>query len=284
MKFTSLLWLLAFIGLLALVFVIEHELSDSKISDTEVDSIKVIEPPEVMPGIYIDQTITPASAKNRRELYDDLLKVCQEEQVPLKQLTAKQRSQLGTMRLQRWIDGNITAYRLESWDYQLAEPQETPHCYFELISRGRHVLIEADGVTGIHLNDNQPYQLKPLSNIDASLLLRSPAREDVRSNDKMTMVAGQPCVNSSIASQDEVKTCTWAGGVEWGFEPRSQAIESVLTAPQYQLFRSIILKQTSADNSVDTIMTNQFVIGEPLDKKAFSPKTATALPAQNLQR
>ncbi len=83
-----------------------------------------------MPNIYIDQTITPVSAGNRRELYADLLNICKDEGVSIKALSENERNRLGTIRLQRWLDETRTAYRLEAWDYQLAKPQQQPHCHF----------------------------------------------------------------------------------------------------------------------------------------------------------
>lgn len=251
-------------------------------SDTsEADSSKAerLEQHAAMPNIYIDQIIIPASAENRRELYKDLLSVCQEEGVPIKALSQKDLERLGTIRLQRWLDESKTAYRLEAWDYQLAEPQQSPHCHFELVSRGRHVLIKEAGLRGIRLEDNQSYEMAPLSNIDASLLLRSSARKDTSLTDQSHEVAGQPCVKTAI---DGTVICTWSGGVEWGFEPRSEGMESVLTAHQYVLFRAIILQQDSAINAVDKITTNTFSLGQPLDEAAMQPAPATALPAEKV--
>lgn len=117
--------------------------SDLEPSVEDTTTSEVIEQPTAMPNIYIDQIITPATAENRRELYADLLNICQEEGVSIQALTDTELSQLGTIRLQRWIDESRTAYRLESWDVQLEEPQQQPHCHFQLISSGRHVMIDA---------------------------------------------------------------------------------------------------------------------------------------------
>ncbi|WP_417549986.1 hypothetical protein [Methylophaga sp.] len=241
---------------------------------------EVIEQPTPMPNIYIDQIIISATAENRRELYSDLLNICQEEGVSIKALTETEMSQIGTIRLQRWIDESRTAYRLESWDYQLEEPQEHPHCHFQLISSGRHVLIDAEGLTGINLNDNQPYAIAPLTNMDASLLLRTPARQDKKSSGKMNDVAGQPCVESTITGYEDAVTCTWSGGVEWGFEPHSDGVESVVDTNHYVFFRSIILQQEPAGKALDKISTITFNIGDKLDETAMQPAPATALPAQ----
>lgn len=258
------------------------EAPDSELEPSVDDTTtsEVIEQPTPMPSIYIDQIITPATAENRKELYADLLTICQEEGVSIQALTDTEMSQLGTIRLQRWIDENRTAYRLESWDYQLAEPQQQPHCHFQLISSGRHVLIDAEGLTGINLNDNQPYEIAPLTNMDASLLLRSPARQDKKSTGKLNDVAGQPCVESTIMGYEEASTCTWSGGVEWGFEPHSDGIESVLDTNHYVFFRSIILQQDPAGNALDKISTIIFNIGDKLDEAAMQPAPATAIPAQ----
>lgn len=247
-------------------------------SVTDTSSAPVVEQPKSIPNIYIDQVITPTSAENRRELYTDLLSICQEEGVSIKALTESEFEQLGTIRLQRWIDENRTAYRLEAWDYQLAEPQKKPHCHFELVSSGRHVLIEEARLRGVRLDDNQSYEIAPLSNIDASLLLRSPARKETKPTDQISEVAGQPCVETA---NDEATICTWSGGVKWGFAPHSEGIESVLAAHQYQLFRSIILQQNPVENTIDKIITNTFVIGETFDEKAITPAPATALPSHN---
>lgn len=40
--------------------------------------------PREIPPLYIDQLIQSSEAMNRRELYDDLLQVCQQEKVSLK--------------------------------------------------------------------------------------------------------------------------------------------------------------------------------------------------------
>lgn len=254
--------------------------SDLEPSVEDTTTSEVIEQPTPMPNIYIDQIITPTTAENRKELYADLLTICQEEGVSIKALTETEMSQLGTIRLQRWIDESRTAYRLESWDYQLDEPQQQPHCHFQLISSGRHVVIEAEGLTGINLNDNQPYEFAPLTNMDASLLLRSPARQDKKSTGKLKEVAGQPCVESTIADYEEAVACTWTGGVEWGFEPYSDGVESVSETHHHALFRSIVLQQDPAGNALDTISTITFNIGEKFDEAAMQLAPATALPAE----
>lgn len=254
---------------------------ESDISETEPKPTDSVEQRPAMPTIYIDQIIIPVSAENRRELYKDLLSICKEEHVSIKELTPKEFNRLGTIRLQRWMDESRTAYRLEAWDYQLAEPQQQPHCHFELISIGRHVLIEEAGLRGIRLDDNQPYEMTPLSNIDASLLLRSPARKDTSPTDQIGEVAGQPCVETTI---NGTVICTWSAGVAWGFEPVSEGIESVSAVHQYVLFRAIILQQDPAENVVDRITTTTFKVGEPLDETAMQPAPATALPAQKASR
>lgn len=282
-RITSIFYLLLILLLLVVGVVMLmkiEEVPDSKQSIPDTSTPEVIEQPTPMPNIYIDQIITPAAAENRRELYADLLTICQEEGVSIKALTETEMSQLGTIRLQRWIDESRTAYRLESWDYQLAEPQQQPHCHFQLISSGRHVLIDAEGLTGINLNDNQPYEIAPLTNMDASLLLRSPARQDKISTGKLKDVAGQPCVESTIADYEEAVACTWTGGVEWGFEPQSDGIDSVSDTHHYALFRSIVLQQDPAGNALDKISTVTFNIGEQLDESMMQPAPATALPAQ----
>ena len=254
--------------------------SDLEPSVEDKTTSEVIEQPTPMPNIYIDQIITPATAENRRELYADLLTICQEEDVSIQALTETEMSQLGTIRLQRWIDENRTAYRLESWDFQLEEPQQQPHCHFQLISSGRHVMIDAEGLTGINLNDNQPYDIAPLTNMDASLLLRSPARQDKMSTGLLREVADQPCVESNIADYEEAVVCTWTGGVEWGFEPHSDGIKSVSDTHHYALFRSLVLQQVPAGNALDKISMITFNIGEKLDEAAMQPAPATALPAE----
>jgi len=257
-----------------------EEVPDSAPSVADTSTTEVIEQSRSMPNIYIDQIIAPANAENRKELYADLLTICQEEGVSIKALTDTEMSQLGTIRLQRWIDENRTAYRLESWDYQLEEPQQQPHCHFQLISSGRHVMIDAEGLTGINLNDNQPYEIAPLTNMDASLLLRSPARQDKISTGQLREVAGQPCVESTIADYEEAITCTWTGGVAWGFEPESDGIESVSDTYHYALFRSIVLQQDPAGNVLDKISTVTFNIGDKLDEAAMQPAPAIASPAE----
>lgn len=273
-----LILLLLVVGVVMLTKI--EEVPDSKQSIPDTSTPEVIEQPTPMPNIYIDQIITPATAENRRELYADLLTICQEEGVSIKALTKTEMSQLGTIRLQRWIDESRTAYRLESWDYQLAEPQQQPHCHFQLISSGRHVMIDAEGLTGINLNDDQPYEIAPLTNMDASLLLRSPARQDKISIGQLREVAGQPCVESTIADYEEAVACTWTGGVEWGFESHSDGIESVSDTHHYALFRSIVLQQDPAGNALDKISTVTFNIGEQLNESMMQPAPATALPAQ----
>lgn len=273
-----LILLLLVVGVVMLTKI--EEVPDSEQSVPDTSTSEVIEQPTPMPNIYIDQIITPATAENRKELYADLLTICQEEGVSIKALTETEISQLGTIRLQRWIDESRTAYRLESWDYQLAEPQQQPHCHFQLISSGRHVMIDAEGLTGINLNDNQPYDIAPLTNMDASLLLRSPARQDKISTGQLKEVADQPCVESTIADYEEAITCTWTGGVEWGFEPQSDGIESVSDTHHYALFRSIVLQQHPAGNTLDKISTVTFNIGDKLDETAMQPTPATASPAQ----
>jgi len=273
-----LILLLLVVGVVMLTKI--EEVPDSEQSVPDTSTTEVIEQPTPMPNIYIDQIITPATAENRKELYADLLTICQEEGVSIKALTETEISQLGTIRLQRWIDESRTAYRLESWDYQLAEPQQQPHCHFQLISSGRHVMIDAEGLTGINLNHNQPYDIAPLTNMDASLLLRSPARQDKISTGQLKEVADQPCVESTIADYEKAITCTWTGGVEWGFEPQSGGIESVSDTHHYALFRSIVLQQDPAGNTLDKISTVTFNIGDKLDETAMQPAPATASPAQ----
>lgn len=232
--------------------------------------------PREIPPLYIDQLIQSSEAMNRRELYDDLLQVCQQEKVSLKKLSEAERQQLGVIRLQRWIDQHRIAYRLEAWDYHMAEPADQPHCHFELVSRGRHVLMDKSGVSGIRLDDNQPFKKAPLSNMERTLLLRTPARDNVSAGEILHAVAGQPCVNRELA---EATICIWAGGVEWGFEPSAQAIPSIRDADSYTLFRALILQQTAAIQQVDNIETRSFSVGEPFDESALSPFPATALPA-----
>ena len=133
--------------------------SDLEPSVEDKTTSEVIEQPTPMPNIYIDQIITPATAENRRELYADLLTICQEEDVSIQALTETEMSQLGTIRLQRWIDENRTAYRLESWDFQLEEPQQQPHCHFQLISSGVEWGFEphSDGIKSV--SDTHHYAL-----------------------------------------------------------------------------------------------------------------------------
>lgn len=278
--YVLLLLILFVVGVVTLTKFVDAPDSDLEPAVEVTTPTEVIKQPTTMPNIYIDQIITPTTAENRRELYADLLNICQEEGVSIKALTDTEMSQLGTIRLQRWIDENRTAYRLEAWDYQLAEPQEQPHCHFQLISSGRHVMIDAEGLTGINLNDNKSYNIAPLTNMDASLLLRSRARQDKISMGKLKDVAGQPCVESAIAGHEQAVTCTWSGGVEWGFEPHSAGLESVLDTNHYVFFRSIILQQDPAGNALDKISTITFNIGDKLDEAAMQPAPATALPAQ----
>jgi hypothetical protein len=73
--------------------------SDLEPSVEDKTTSEVIEQPTPMPNIYIDQIITPATAENRRELYADLLTICQEEDVSIQALTETEMSQLGTIRL-----------------------------------------------------------------------------------------------------------------------------------------------------------------------------------------
>jgi len=263
------LWIAAFGILCVWMLTTCGEESDLKTSDAEPEpiSINLVEQRPAMPNIYIDQTIVPLSAENRRELYADLLNICEEEGVSIKALTETDLSRLGTIRLQRWLDDSRTAYRLEAWDYQLAEPQQEPHCHFELVRSGRHVLIEEAGVRAVRLDDNQ-YDTAPLANLQSSLLLRTPARQDTHSTDQLREVVDQPCVETTI---DGTAICTWSGGIEWGFEPRSDTIKSVMDAHDHELFRSIILRQEPAGNALDKIRTNTFSIGDALDETAMQP-------------
>lgn len=241
--------------------------------------IEWLEHPAGMPGVYIDQRIFPAALQNRRDLYSDLLNICKEDGLPTKQLTQDALERLGTARLQRWIDEEKTAYRLESWDYHMAEPQQPPKCRFYLVSRGEHVLISHEGMRGMYLDDNTAYEQTPLSNADAGLLLRSPARETVKPNDVIQQVAGQPCVETGIADTESAVVCTWSGGVKWGFEPRAVGLKSVLETPRYDLFRRIILQQDPAEHPLDKVTTVSFIIGDALDDALMRPTPATALPA-----
>ncbi|HAO26253.1 MAG TPA: hypothetical protein DCQ49_14445 [Methylophaga sp.] len=255
----------------------EESEPDTSVAPLEPKTVERVEQRPAMPNIYIDQTITPVSAGNRRELYADLLNICKDEGVSIKALSENERNRLGTIRLQRWLDETRTAYRLEAWDYQLAEPQQQPHCHFELVSSGRHVLIEEAGIRSVLLDNNQLYESERLTNIQTSLLLRTPARQDTNATDQLRKVVEQPCVEATI---DEAALCTWAGGIEWGFEPRSDTIDSVMDAQDHQLFRSIILRQEPAGNALDKIRTVTFNIGDSLDEAAMQPGPATALPAR----
>lgn len=235
--------------------------------------------PAKMPDIYIDQTIVSVAGNTRRELYADLLRVCQEEGITSKALTKEERSRLGTIRLQRWIDAERTAYRLESWDYELGDPRKTPKCHFSLVSRGRHVLIDQHGLRGFNLNDNSVIDSRPLNNSDAALLLRRPANSNTNPGSSKRFVAGQPCVQSTLPGSAKSITCTWSGGADWGFEPQSNGIESVMTANPYALFKNIVLYQEPAGNNMDRIRTVVFNLRDPLDGSAMRPAFATALPA-----
>jgi hypothetical protein len=278
---------MAVLALLTLLFFMWREEADwlpsapdLPVPEDAPDEIDLVELPEVMPSLYIDQIIFPANSQNRRELYADLLSICKEDGIPTKPLTQEELDRLGTIRLQRWIDAERTAYRLESWDYQMAEPQQPPHCAFHLISRGEHVLIERQGLRGMRLDDNTAYQQTDLSNADAGLLLRTPARETVKENDVLQRVAGQPCVETAVAGAEEAVVCTWSGGVEWGFEPRSAGVNSVIDTHYYELFRSIILQQAPAEHSLDKVTTVTFKMGDGLDETIMQPAPATALPAK----
>lgn len=236
-----------------------------------------------MPDIYIDQTITSVSGNTRRELYADLLRVCQEEGITSKALTKEERSRLGTIRLQRWIDTERTAYRLESWDYALGDPRKTPKCHFSLVSRGRHVLVDQYGLRGFNLDDNSVIDSRPLNNIDAALLFRRPVNTPPKSNASQRFVAGQPCVQSMVPGAPKSMTCAWSGGVEWGFEAQSSGITSVMETHHYLLFKNIILYQEPAGNNLDRIRTVVFNIRDTLDGTAMKPAFATALPAERLR-
>lgn len=111
-------------------------------------------------------------------------------------------------------------------------------------------------------------------------MLRSPARQDKITTGKLREVAGQPCVETTIANYEEAVTCTWSGGIEWGFEPHSDGIKSVSDTHHYALFRSIVLQQDPAGNALDKISTITFNIGDNFDEAAMQPAPATALPAQ----
>lgn len=236
-----------------------------------------------MPDIYIDQTITSVSGNTRRKLYADLLRVCQEEGITSKALTKEERSRLGTIRLQRWIDAGHTAYRLESWDYALGDPRKTPKCHFSLVSRGRHVLVDQYGLRGFNLDDNSVIDSRPLNNIDAALLFRTQVNTPPKSNASQRFVAGQPCVQSMVLGAPKSMTCTWSGGVQWGFEAESNGITSVTEAHHYLLFKNIILYQEPAGNNLDRIRTVVFNMRDVLDGTAMKPAFATALPAERLR-
>ncbi|THF57296.1 MAG: hypothetical protein E8F57_05030 [Methylophaga nitratireducenticrescens] len=254
--------------------------SDSNTSVPDTSPAEVVEQPAPMPKIYIDQNIVPTSAENRRGLYRDLLELCREEGIPTKALLESEALKIGTIRLQRWLDEGRTAYRLEFWDYQMAEPQKKPRCEFQLVSSGRHVLIEPEGLRGIDLNDNQPFKVSPLTGADATLLLRSPARTETTPADRLQTVAGQPCVEKPIPGNKGAIACTWAGGMQWGFEPRSFKIVSVLDAQHYELFRSIILQQQPGGDVPDKVTTVAFRINKAFDESAMQPAPATASPAR----
>ena len=72
-----------------------EEVPDSAPSVADTSTTEVIEQSRSMPNIYIDQIIAPANAENRKELYADLLTICQEEGVSIKALTDTEMSQLG---------------------------------------------------------------------------------------------------------------------------------------------------------------------------------------------
>jgi len=254
--------------------------SDSNSAVPDTSTAEVIEQPAPMPKIYIDQIIVPTSAEHRRELYRDLLDVCREERIPTKALLESEALKIGTIRLQRWLDQDRTAYRLEFWDYKIAGPQKKPRCHFQLVSSGRHVLIDQQGLRGINLNDNQPFNVAPLASTDATLLLRSPARAETTSADRLQTVAGQPCVERAIAGNKGAIACTWVGGVEWGFEPRGSKVTSVLEAHHYELFRSITLQQEPGGDVQDKVTTVAFRINRAFDESAMQPAPATAWPAQ----
>lgn len=254
--------------------------SDSKTAEPNVSAPKVVDALPPMPSIYIDQTITPATSVNRKELYADLLGICQEEGVPITPLKKSEAEKIGTIRLQRWMDATRTAYRLESWDYRLADPQDKPHCHFHLISSGRHVLIEGNKLRGVELDKNKSYEITPLPTSDASLLLRTPTRDNISSADEQQIVAGQRCIKTKIRSADSAEVCTWSGGMDWGFKPRSMAVLSVSDMNHYSFFRSLILQQNPVGNKQDKVTTNVFTITNSLDESAIQPARATALPAQ----
>lgn len=278
--------LVAVLALLTLLFFMWREEADwlpdapelPQIDDVP-EAIELIEPPAVMPSLYIDQIIFPAELQNRRQLYADLLSICNEEGILTQPLTQQAFERLGTVRLQRWIDGQTTAYRLEAWDYRMAEPERKPRCAFHLVSRGEHLLIASEGLQGIRLDDNTAYQQTTLSSADAGLLLRTPAREAVKANAVIKCVSGQPCVETAVAGAETAVVCTWSAGVEWGFEPTSAGIESVRDTHYYALFRSIILQQDPAESALDKVTTVTFTIGDRLDEALMKPTPASAWPA-----
>lgn len=230
--------------------------------------------------IYIiDQTIISVAGNTRRELYADLLRVCQEEGITSKALTKEERLRLGSIRLQRWIDAKRTAYRLESWDYELGDPRKTPKCHFSLVSRGRHVLLDQHGLRGFNLNDNSVIDSRPLNNIDAALILRRPLNSNAKPAASKRFVAGQPCLQSKLPGSARSIICTWSGGAEWGFEPQSTGITSVMAVNNDALFRNIVLYQEPAGNNMDRIRTVVFNLRDALDVSAMRPAFATALPA-----
>lgn len=218
----------------------------------------------VVPNLYLDRSLEfLVAGVPARGGYFKQVERCENAGMPMAPLSDADAGMIATGRRQYWRTAEAVAYREETWSWDV-----DALCDFHLRRTGTHAYFDAAGATYLDLVTGEvtsgPHNARHMGTAPADPETTSTAAG--WTGPTMRKVAGQPC--EQWKSRHGAMVCAWAGGTQWGYNPR---VTSVYDGAAQDSGALVLEAGPPPGMTGIRVSTESFVIGGKVDLTHMRP-------------